>query len=119
MTDGTNVSFGSSGTMNRSDYGSYNFLAHGRTGGATNQGGAETVLNGWTQDMCTQMKQQGIEIFTVVYNSTASSVQNLFRSCASRPENFYMTANTAALETAFANIGRQMFAPSPDQLIAD
>ena len=108
MTDGTNVSFGSSGTMNRSDYGSYNFLAHGITGGATNQGGAEGVLNGWTQDMCTQMKQQGIEIFTVVYNTTASSVQNLFRSCASRAENFYMTANTAALETAFANIGRQM-----------
>jgi len=108
MTDGTNVSYGSSGTMNRSDYGSYNFLAHGLTGGANNQGAAEGVLNGWTGDMCSQMKQQGIEIFTVVYNSTASSVQNLFRSCASRPDNFYMTSNTAALEEAFANIGRQM-----------
>lgn len=108
MTDGRNVSFGSSGTMNRSDYGAYNFLANGFIGGTNNQGTAEGILNGWTLDMCSQMKSQGIEIFTIVYNETAASVQTLFRSCATRPENFYMTNNTRALEDAFANIGRQM-----------
>jgi len=108
MTDGRNVSYGASGTMNRSDYGAYNFLANGFVGGTNNQGAAEGILNGWTLDMCTQMKRQGIEIFTVVYNETAASVHTLFRNCATRPENFYMTNNTAALETAFGNIGRQM-----------
>ncbi|NMG39014.1 hypothetical protein GRZ55_07150 [Chelativorans sp. ZYF759] len=108
MTDGRNVSFGSSGTINRSDYGAYGFLANGFIGGTNNQGTAEGILNGWTGDMCSEMKKQGIEIFTVVYNETAASVQTLFRTCATRPENFYMTNNTAALESAFANIGRQM-----------
>lgn len=108
MTDGRNVSYGASGTMNRSDYGSYNFLANGFVGGTNNQGTAEGILNGWTLDMCAQMKGQGIEIYTVVYNETAASVHNMFRQCATRPENFYMTNNTATLEAAFANIGRQM-----------
>jgi Flp pilus assembly protein TadG len=109
MTDGSNVSFGARNeTITRSDYGSYNFLANGFIGGTVNQGTAEATLNGWTQDMCTEMKSQGIEIFTVIYNTTASAVQNLFRNCASRSENFYMTNNTASLENAFANIGRQM-----------
>jgi Flp pilus assembly protein TadG len=108
MTDGRNVSYGASGTMNRSDYGAYNFLANGFIGGTNNQATAEGILNGWTLDMCTQMKAQDVEIFTVVYNETAASVHNLFRNCASRPENFYMTNNTAALESAFTSIGRQM-----------
>lgn len=108
MTDGRNVSYGASNTMNRSDYGAYNFLGNGLISGTVNQGTAEGVLNGWTTDMCTAMKRQGIEIFTIVYNETAASVHTLFRNCATRPENFYMTNNTRALEEAFANIGRQM-----------
>ena len=108
MTDGRNVSYGASNTMNRSDYGAYNFLGNGLINGTVNQGTAEGVLNGWTSDMCTAMKRQGIEIFTIVYNEMAASVHTLFRNCATRPENFYMTNNTRALEEAFANIGRQM-----------
>jgi Flp pilus assembly protein TadG len=108
MTDGRNVSYGASNTMNRSDYGSYNFLGNGLIGGTVNQGTAEGILNGWTLDMCTEMKKQGIEVFTVIYNERSASVHNLFRNCASRPENFYMTDNTATLEAAFANIGNQM-----------
>lgn len=108
MTDGRNVSFGASSTMNRSDYGAYNFLANGFIGGTTNQGTAEGKLNEWTLDICTKMKKQDIEIFTVVYNEKAASVHNLFRSCASRPENFHMANNTSGLEDAFSNIGRQI-----------
>ncbi len=108
MTDGRNVSYGARNTMNRSDYGAYNFLGTGRINNTTDQGVAETTLNGWTLDMCREMKAQGIEIYTVIYNETAPSVHNLFRSCATRPENFYMTSNTSALQTAFANIGRQL-----------
>lgn len=111
MTDGRNVSFGASGeSINKSDYGSYGFLDSGRIDGATSQGNAERALNNWTLDMCGRMKRQEIEIFTVVYNETAQSVQDMFRTCASRAENFYMTNNTAGLESAFASIGRQMSA---------
>lgn len=112
MTDGTNVSFGSSGTVNKSDYGSYGFLgipAAGTTGsrinGTTNQGASETTLNTWTGTMCTRMKGQGIEVYTVLYNTTNAAVKKLFEDCASRPGNFHMASNTNALEAAFAKIG--------------
>jgi Flp pilus assembly protein TadG len=112
MTDGTNVSFGSSRTFNKSDYGSYGFLgtpAAGTNGsridGAASQGAAETKLNTWTGTMCTNMKAQGIEIYTVIYNTTNAAVRTLFQNCASRPGNFHMANNTAALEAAFAKIG--------------
>ena len=58
--------------------------------------------------MCTQMKQQGIEIFTVVYNESNASVLDMFRNCASSPDNFFMARNTTALENAFLNIGQQV-----------
>jgi hypothetical protein len=90
MTDGRNVSFGNKNTHNKSDYGSYGFLADGRIDGATAQGSAETKLNEYTLDMCAAMKEQGIEIFTVVYNETAESVRTMFKACASKPSNFYI-----------------------------
>lgn len=108
MTDGRNVSYGARNEFTRSDYGSYNFLANGLIDGATNQGAAERRLNDWTVQMCTQMKQQEIEIFTVVYNESDAAVLDMFRRCASSPSNFFMARNTAALENAFMNIGQQV-----------
>lgn len=117
MTDGTNVSFGASNTINKSDYGSYGFLgtpaagtSGGRINGTTSQGAAETALNTYTRTMCTRMKQQGVEVYTVLYNTTNSAVTTLFRECASRTGNFHMANNTVALEQAFARIGRDVAA---------
>lgn len=108
MTDGRNVSYGARNEITRSDYGSYNFLANGFINGATNQSEAERALNDSTARMCTEMKQQGVEVFTVVYNETDAAVLDLFRRCASNPGNFFMARNTAALENAFLNIGQQV-----------
>jgi Flp pilus assembly protein TadG len=117
MTDGTNVSFGASNTINKSDYGSYGFLgtrgannAASRIDGKTSQSEAEKVLNTWTGTMCAQMKSQGVEVFTVLYNTTNSAVKTLFETCASRKENFHMASNTTALEKAFSDIGRSVAA---------
>lgn len=117
MTDGTNVSFGSSNTINKSDYGSYGFLgakgmnnAASRIDGKTSQGEAEKTLNTWTGSMCTQMKAQGVEVFTVLYNTTNAAVKTLFENCATKKDNFHMASNTAALEKAFSDIGRAVAA---------
>jgi Flp pilus assembly protein TadG len=109
MTDGRNVSFGASGKANKSDYGSYGFLTSGRIDGASDQGKAEVKLNEWTLKLCADVKKQDIEIFTVVYNETATSVHNMFKECASKPGNFHMAHDTAGLEAAFAKIGSSLF----------
>lgn len=110
MTDGSNVSFGASKTFNKSDYGSYGFLGAGRIDGKNAQNQAEATLNTWTANMCTAMKNQGVEVFTVIYKETKTSVQTLFRNCATRTENFFMTSNTTGLRDAFGNIGRRISA---------
>lgn len=80
----------------------------GRIAGTTDQGKAETATNDWTLKMCAEIKKQGIEIFTVVYNEKAASVHAMFKACASKPSNFHMADNTAALEAAFGKIGAEM-----------
>lgn len=108
MSDGRNVSFGSSGTVNKSDYGSYGFLADKRISGTTSQSAAEKQLNAWTLEMCTRMKGQGIELFTVLYKETDKAVQKLFKDCASKATNFHMASDTGELKAAFADIGSDM-----------
>jgi len=108
MTDGTNVSYGSSGTINKSDYGSYGFLSDGRINSATTQSNAEAYLNTSTANMCVAIKKLGIEVYTVIYKTTASSVVNLFSNCASRKENFFMAKDVVSLKQAFAAIGQSV-----------
>ena len=108
MTDGTNVSFGSSGTINKSDYGSYGFLSDGRINSATTQSNAEAYLNTSTANMCVEIKKLGIEVYTVIYKTTASSVVKLFSNCASRKENFFMAKDVVSLKQAFSAIGQSV-----------
>ncbi|MDP2119773.1 MAG: pilus assembly protein [Hoeflea sp.] len=108
MTDGTNVSFGSSGTINKSDYGSYGFLSDGRINSASTQATAEAYLNTSTANMCVEIKKLGIEVYTVLYNTTATSVVTLFSNCASRKENFFMANNVVSLKQAFSAIGQSV-----------
>ncbi|WP_171904918.1 pilus assembly protein TadG-related protein [Hoeflea olei] len=108
MTDGTNVSFGSEKTINKSDYGSYGFLSDGRINSATTQSSAESYLNSSTANMCADIKKLGIEIYTVLYKTSASSVVNLFSNCASRKDNFFMAKDVVSLKKAFSAIGQSV-----------
>lgn len=106
MTDGTNVSYGASSTMNKSDYGSYGFLNDGRIDSADTQSKAEAYLNASTASMCADIKGLGIEVYSVLYNTSATSVVNLFSSCATRKQNFFMAKDVPSLKAAFAAIGQ-------------
>lgn len=106
MTDGTNVSFGASNTINKSDYGSYGFLSDGRIPSADTQAKAEAYLNASTASMCAEIKDLGIEIYSVIYKTSATSVVNLFSNCATRKQNFFMAKDVPSLKAAFAAIGQ-------------
>lgn len=108
MTDGANVSFGASSTINKSDYGSYGFLSDGRINSATTQSKAEDYLDASTASMCVEIKKLGIEVYTVIYKTTAPSVITLFSNCATRKDNFFMAADVASLKEAFAAIGQSV-----------
>jgi len=108
MTDGANVSFGASNTINKSDYGSYGFLNDGRINSANTQSKAEDYLDASTAKMCVDIKKLGVEVYTVVYKTTASGVVNLFSNCASNKDNFFMAKDVVALKQAFSAIGQSV-----------
>lgn len=108
MTDGTNVSFGASNTINKSDYGSYGFLSDERIPSVTTKSTAEAYLNESIEKMCVDIKKLDVEIYTIIYKTTNSKIVDLFSTCASRPGNFFMAKDVVALEEAFASIGQSV-----------
>jgi hypothetical protein len=54
--------------------------------------------------ICTNMKQAGITIYTISFDA-GPAVQALLSGCATSPANFFNAPTTAALNAAFQNIG--------------
>ena len=65
-------------------------------------------LNARTTNVCTQMKQQGIVIYTVILGSVDASTQALWQGCATKPENYFNSPDKNALANAFQQIGTQL-----------
>jgi Flp pilus assembly protein TadG len=91
--------------------GDADFTAYGRL--LTNTRGVApanitATLNGWMSQMCTTIKTNGITIYTILFNNSDSATQALFRNCASTPADYFLSPNTAALQTAFQQIGTDL-----------
>ncbi len=72
----------------QNNYTAYGVLSEGRLG-ITNNGDAPGVLNPRLQAICTEMKNTGIEIFTVTYELNNENTKSVYRQCATRPSNYY------------------------------
>ncbi len=105
FTDGTNEVFGATNAViNKSDYGAYSFLDQGRMT-TTVKSQAVTKVNEWTQTMCTELKNQGVEIFTVLLGADTAANRTLYSRCASKPENYFATSDVSELRPIFQKIG--------------
>ncbi|WP_151983989.1 pilus assembly protein [Rhizobium sp. EC-SD404] len=108
LTDGENVVYGSSNTVNKSDYGSNGFMSSNRFG-TTNQGTAARTVDGWTKENCTMLKNNGVEIYTVLLQADTANNRAVYSSanggCASAPENYFPTNDVSRLDSVFARIG--------------
>lgn len=107
LTDGENVVYGASGTPNKSDYGSYGFLASGRFG-AQDQSTAARNVDGWVQQTCTNLKSQGVLIYTITLEAGTTANRNLYGPCASRPDMYFDSPSASQLQGIFQNIARQL-----------
>jgi hypothetical protein len=66
---------------------------------------AETALDARLTNVCMQIKNAGITIYTVSLGNVASSTGALLQACASQKSYYFPSSNGAALNTAFAKIG--------------
>jgi hypothetical protein len=128
MSDGENTNVGSDPVLS-SDYSAYNHLglwsdyADGGLLGQLIGGILRGVLppqyrrsihssNGYVNyvnqreaALCTNIKNTGIEIYTVIFRETDQTTENLMRNCASSSEHFYRANNAQELSAAFDAIG--------------
>jgi hypothetical protein len=108
MTDGENVL---SPTMNhnKSVYAAAGFGSNGRVGTVHTSSGYNAKLNEKLIAACKGAKEDGINVFTVAFGLEGSpATQQLLKSCASRPEQYFTAGDGDALLQSFHNIGRQI-----------
>ena len=67
-------------------------------------------LNASMSSMCTKLKNNGITIYTVIFNhnGSASGSSQLLQNCASDPTKYFTTVTNAQLLAAFQNIGQSI-----------
>ncbi len=64
-----------------------------------------TYTDGLTASLCTSIKQQGIIIYTVLFDVADSGMQQLMRNCASDTGKAFAVSTSAELTQAFSAIG--------------
>lgn len=114
MSDGVNglATNGGASTSNISDYSAYGYLGARRLW-YPNAVQSFTQLNTFLRDRtaaaCTNAKASGIMIYTILFNHGLSAAQtteaqDVLRSCATSPSNFFNATDASSLNAAFASI---------------
>ncbi len=62
-------------------------------------------VNARQAQLCTNIKNDGIEIYTVIFRETNQQIENIMRNCATSPQHFYRADNAQQLSAAFDAIG--------------
>ncbi|MER8854020.1 pilus assembly protein [Mesorhizobium australicum] len=106
LTDGENVVYGASEQPTKSDYTSYGYLAGGRFG-SDNQTAAARNVDGWTKSVCTQLKDEGVQIYTMVLQSDTAANRTLYSACASAPSDYCAVNDPTKLPNVFLQIANK------------
>lgn len=98
MTDGDN-------TISNSTRGAYWYLSNGKLG-TTNSTTAVSRLNSRTETVCTNMKNNGIFVYTIAFGTAISgTAQTMLRNCATNGDYYFYSPTGDDLEDAFHTIG--------------
>jgi hypothetical protein len=93
--------------MSSSVYTAYANLSDKKLG-TSNASAAVTELNARLAQVCTDMKNAGIIIYTIAFNGPDTATQNLLRGCASQNAYYFNSPTSAALQSAFKEIGNSL-----------
>lgn len=111
MTDGVNQFFSPySSPPGGSDYTSYGRIQEQKLGSGVNtMPEGLTAINQRFSTLCSNMKAQGILIYSITFGLGTSMNDNnaraMFRSCASHPDYYFDSPDGATLRQSFRSIG--------------
>ena len=67
-----------------------------------------TAVNKLTSDLCTNIKNDGIIIYTVNFAVADAATNSMLKNCASEPTYYYTASNADQLAAAFDRIGKSL-----------
>lgn len=76
--------------------------------GATTQASTRTQINENITASCQLIKQQGIAIYTVLFQVNDAQTQQIYRDCATTEQNYYVANDASQLYEAFEKIGQDL-----------
>ena len=91
-----------------SQYTAYGYLSENHLGTSNNFFSAQNELDQRLKDVCENIKDAGITIYTIVFQLSDPSTLELFRDCASDPEKFFNSPDNEQLNEAFQTIGAEL-----------
>jgi Flp pilus assembly protein TadG len=110
LTDGDNSVTGAS-NHNNSYFNGYNYVTQGRLGTTSSASTATDNLNTKTATLCTNIKTDGIRVYTITFGTISSATLDLMEDCATvdKGEPLHYHAPTPAdLEDIFVQIGEDL-----------
>jgi len=105
LTDGENYVDGGANNHNKSSYNAFGYAAEGHLGKA-NGSKAYEELNDKTQTVCDNIKAKGILVYTIGFQVSNSTTQNLLKNCASEPDMYFNSPSNSQLAGIFKDIAQ-------------
>jgi len=101
LTDGDNTTSNSVDTA-------YGYRSEGLLG-STSSWGTSNELDSRLLDVCTGMKNDGIIVYTIAFGSSIGwGTASMMEDCATKPENYFESPDSATLSQAFRAIGAEL-----------
>ncbi len=66
------------------------------------------TMNSKVSALCSSAKSQGIRIYTITFQMSDSTLQSIFKSCASSPDLFFNSPSNTELQNAFKAIAQDL-----------
>ncbi|MBP6985529.1 MAG: pilus assembly protein [Alphaproteobacteria bacterium] len=76
--------------------------------GSTSRTNFATKIDEKITRLCTALKNRGVEVYTITFRVTSTTVNNVYKNCASTPDHFAAASDDAALLAVFNSIGKQL-----------
>lgn len=76
--------------------------------GATTESTTRTKINTNLATACQLIKQQGIEVYTVVFQVNNAQTQQIYKDCATTEQNYYLADDSTQLFQAFQSVAQKL-----------
>lgn len=91
------------------DYTAYGRLSEARLG-TTSNSAARTEINTRMLELCTSMKTAGIIIYTITFQLSNTTTQQLYRDCATTEDFYFNSPTNSDLQQVFVQIADELSA---------